>query len=128
MSNSNRPSLSLSAVAKAIEARKNGELIAVAVTTVTDDERMVVIPKMTIAALKFTKAARARIIAAGGEAITLDQLALRAPKGEATVLLRGRKTAREAQRHFGVPGAKGSTVAPFVRSKGRKFESARGKR
>ena len=127
MSNSNRPSLSLSAIAKANECRPTA-VISVAVATVTNDERMLVIPKMTVAALKFTKTARARIVAAGGEAITLDQLAMRAPKGENTVLLRGRKTAREAQRHFGTPGAKGSTAAPYVRSKGRKFESARGKR
>lgn len=131
MSNSNRPSLSLSAVARTLTTRPDfagGALVAVAVATVTDDERMAVVPKMTVAALRFTRSARARILAAGGEAIGLDELAQRAPKGEACVLLRGRKTAREAQRHFGVPGARGSRTAPFVRSEGRKFERARGKR
>lgn len=54
-----------------------------------------------VCALRFTETARARILAAGGECITFDQLALRAPKGTNTVLLRGPKNAREAVRHFG---------------------------
>ena len=59
-------------------------------------------PKLSIAALRFTRAAKERIVNAGGEAITLDQLALRAPTGANTVLLRGVKTAREAYKHFGM--------------------------
>lgn len=42
---------------------------------------------LQLAALKVTEAARARILKAGGEVITLDQLALRAPKGENTLLI-----------------------------------------
>lgn len=42
-----------------------------------------------------------RILAKGGEAITLDQLAMRAPTGSNTLLLRGARNAREAVRHFG---------------------------
>lgn len=72
------------------------------VGTVTDDIRLTTVPKLTIAALRFTQAAKERIIAAGGEALTLDQLALRAPTGSNTVLLRGVKTAREAYKHFGM--------------------------
>lgn len=83
---------------------------------------------MTLACLKISKTARARIIKAGGEVLTLDQLALRAPKGENTLLVRGKRTARKANKYFGTPGARGSHVAPRVRSQGRKFESARGKR
>lgn len=56
---------------------------------------------MTVAALRFTATARARLLAAGGEAITLDQLALRAPTGSNTLILRGPKNAREAVKHFG---------------------------
>ena len=37
-----------------------------------------------------TDGARARILKAGGEIITFDQLALRAPKGSNTVLLQGK--------------------------------------
>jgi large subunit ribosomal protein L18e len=36
---------------------------------------------------------------------------------------------REAKRHFGLyPGQKGSHTAPRVRTEGRKFERARGRR
>ena len=36
---------------------------------------------------------------------------------------------REAKKHFGrAPGLPGSTAKPYVRSKGRKFERARGRR
>ena len=49
--------------------------------TVTDDKRILVVPKLTIAALRFTESARARIIKAGGKCLTLDQLVLLAPTG-----------------------------------------------
>jgi hypothetical protein len=60
---------------------------------------------MSICALRFTATARARIIAAGGECMTFDQLALKAPLGENTLVLRGCKSHRESARHFGAPGA-----------------------
>ena len=42
---------------------------------------------------------------AGGEIVTFDQLALLAPTGSNTLLLRGPKNAREAVKHFGrAPG------------------------
>jgi large subunit ribosomal protein L18e len=45
------------------------------------------------------------------------------------VLLRGKKTARKAAKHFGAsPGASNSKARPYVRAKGRKFEKARGRR
>lgn len=69
--------------------------------TITDDNRLLEVPKVTVAALKFTAAARARLTAAGGEAITLDQLVMRSPTGSNTLLLRGPKNAREAFKHFG---------------------------
>ncbi|VDM56012.1 unnamed protein product [Angiostrongylus costaricensis] len=85
--------------------------------------------KIVLAALKVTRSARARILKAGGEVITLDQLALRAPRGENTLLLQGPRKAREAQKHFGpAPGVPHSHTKPYVRSKGRKFERARGRR
>jgi hypothetical protein len=41
----------------------------------------------------------------------------------------GPRSHREAERHFGPPpGAPGSKTKPYVRSKGRKFEKARGRR
>lgn len=42
------------------------------VGTVTDDQRLLEVPKLTVAALKFTETARARILAAGGKVLTLD--------------------------------------------------------
>jgi len=79
--------------------------------------------------LKITEKARARILKAGGEIITFDQLALRAPLGQNTVLVQGKRTAREANKHFGpAPGVPHSHTKPLVRSKGRKFERARGRR
>ena len=66
---------------------------------------------------------------AGGEVLTFDQLALIAPTGTDTVLLRGPKSQREAVKHFGrAPGVPQSRTKPYVRSKGRKFEKARGRR
>merc|ERR1719238_326208 len=103
--------------------------IAVIVGPVTDDVRLLTVPKMSICALRFTETARARITKAGGECLTFDQLALRSPLGQGTVLLRGAVKAREAERHFGrAPGVPNSKTAPYVRSKGRKFEKARGRR
>lgn len=51
------------------------------VGTVTDDQRLLEIPKLTVAALRVTETARARILKAGGKVLTLDQLVLLAPTG-----------------------------------------------
>lgn len=96
------------------------------VGTITDDTRLLKVPKLTIAALRFTATARARIEKAGGECLTIDQLALRAPTGSHCVLLRGPKNSREAVKHFGFGPHSGKK--PYVESKGRKFERARGRR
>lgn len=94
-----------------------------------DDVRVYEVPKMSVCALRFSETARRRIVDAGGECLTFDQLALRAPTGWNTVLLRGPLKTREAEKHFGrPPGTPGSTAKPYVMSKGRKFERARGKR
>jgi len=63
-----------------------------------------------------------------GEIITFDQLALRAPTGKNTLMIQGPRKSREAQKHFGAAGRPGSHVKPFTRSRGRKFETARGRR
>merc|ERR1712100_994459 len=69
--------------------------VACVVGTITDDVRMFEVPKLTVCALRFTATARARIVKAGGECLTFDQLALKAPTGEGVVLLRGPKNSRE---------------------------------
>lgn len=84
------------------------EKVAVIVGTVTDDVRLLEVPKMTVCALRFTDRARARITKAGGVCMTFDQLALARPTGSNCVLLRGARNAREAVKHFGAPGVPGS--------------------
>ncbi|KAL8692940.1 MAG: hypothetical protein Q9224_003857 [Gallowayella concinna] len=134
----NRPPLSLSRLARyaadpttksntdpAKGASENAKTIVV-VGTITDDTRLLTVPKISIAALRFTATARARIEKAGGECLTLDQLALRAPTGSNTLLVRGPKNSREAVKHFGFGPHSGKK--PKVESKGRKFEKARGRR
>jgi hypothetical protein len=59
--------------------------LAVIVGTVTDDTRLYDLPALKVVALRFTETARARILASGGEVLTFDQLALRAPTGANTV-------------------------------------------
>ena len=62
---------------------------AVVVGCVTNDVRLLEVPKLKVCALKVTDSARARILKAGGEVVTFDQLAMRAPKGQNTILLQG---------------------------------------
>merc|ERR1719388_620356 len=110
----------MSKLAKAME-NKDGK-IAVIVGPVTDDTRLLEVPKLAVCALRFTETARARITKAGGECLTFDQLAMRAPLGQGTVLLRGPVKARKAERYFGkAPGVPGSSTRARVRSRGRKF-------
>lgn len=45
-----------------------------------------------VCALHVTEGAQARILKAGGEILTFDQLALRAPKGQNTVILQGEES------------------------------------
>ena len=134
---------------KQMKADDRQNKIAVVVGTVTDDIRLPNVPKLTLCALRVTEGARARILKAGGEIITFDQLAMRSPKGQNTILLQGShmlcgvliaalilfrwlpgpRRAREAVKHFGpAPGVPHNHTKPYVRAKGRKFEKARGKR
>ena len=131
----NRSPVSLSKLAK-YSARKSvvdqkakgDDIIFAIIGTVTNDTRLIDVPEMKVCALKFTEKARERIVAAKGKCITFDQLAINRPKGENVILLRGTRD-REAKKHFGkAPGLPDSNTKPYVRSKGRKFERARGRR
>ncbi|CAI9785601.1 unnamed protein product [Fraxinus pennsylvanica] len=127
MSKVNKAPLSLSRLVTFMKGKE--DKIAVLVGTVTDDIRAYEVPAMKVTALRFTERARARIEKSGGECLTFDQLALRAPLGQNTVLLRGPVKSREAVKHFGpAPGVPHSHTKPYVRAKGRKFERARGRR
>lgn len=126
MSKINRPPVSISKILKDTQkSNKDNSKTVVVVGTILDDERLPEVPKLSVAALRFSKAAKDRIIANGGEALTLDQLALRAPTGSNTVLLRGKRNVRDAVAHFGGPLNGGK---PYIISKGRKFEKGRGRR
>merc|ERR1711924_73824 len=93
MSRHNRPPLSLSKLSKFM--RQQEGKMAVIVGTVTDDVRMLECPKgLKICALRVTETARARVLAAGGEIITFDQLAQLYPTGSNCMLLRGPRFAR----------------------------------
>merc|ERR1712076_329109 len=118
MSRRNRQPLSLS---RPSSNAKEGKTTVV-VGTVTNDIRLHQVPKLKLAALRVTEAARKRITSAGGEIITLDQLAQEAPLGQNTILLQGPRSHREANSYFGAPGVPKSKAKPYVRSKGRKFE------
>lgn len=105
MSKINRPPMSISRIvataANEHSTKEHEGKTVVVVAAVTDDNRLLTVPKLSIAALRFTATARARILAAGGECLTIDQLAMRSPTGANTTLLRGPKNAREAVKHFG---------------------------
>ncbi|CAL1701936.1 unnamed protein product [Somion occarium] len=106
LSKINRPPVSLSRILKETSSAPDRDSkVIVIVGTITDDER---------------------ILKAGGEALTLDQLAMRAPTGANTILLRGKRNTREAVKHFGMGPHKHRK--PYTISKGRKFERARGRR
>ena len=130
----NRTPVSLSKLAKYAqrksftENKSKNDLIFAVVGTVTNDLRQIEIPEMKICALKFTERARERITSKNGKCFTFDQLAINRPKGENVILLRGTRD-REAKKHFGkAPGLPDANTKPYVRSKGRKFERARGRR
>nr|CAL69065.1 TPA: putative 60S ribosomal protein L18 [Spadella cephaloptera] len=129
MSRINRPPMSIARVGRMMRKSGRDGKTAVVVGTVTDDLRIEKVPKLTIAALHVTARARERILKAGGEVLTFDQLALKAPKGQNTVLMQARRKARTANRYFGkAPGQPHSSTRPRIRAKGRKFERARGRR
>ena len=111
-SNVNRPAISISRISKFMKGKE--DRFAVIVGPVVDDTRVLNVPKLNVAALRFTETARSRITKAGGQCITLDQLILKAPTGTNTVLLRGNKN-REAKKHFGAPGVPHSHVKPFAK-------------
>ena len=101
MSRVNRATLSLSRIHRFMRDRKDSQT-CVFVGTVVDDDRLLDFDlKITVCALRFTKTVKARILKAGGEVITFDELAKRAPTGSKTVLLRGKRNGRKALKHFG---------------------------
>ena len=126
-SRENKVPLSVAQIARFMKNQKEG-VIAVVVAPVLDDPRLLDVPKLRVCALRFSTSARTRIVNAGGEALTFDQLALKAPTGSNTLLLRGPRKAAKKYRYFGKVGVPGSHVRPRVIGKSRKEERARGRR
>merc|ERR1712071_286229 len=125
MSRTNRPPLSIARIVRRTSKPGCEGKIVVVVGSVTDDIRLTQTPKLKVCALRFTDGARTRILKAGGEVMTFDQLALRAPTGKGTLLMQGPRNSRESCRYMGrAPGVPHSSTKPFVRAKGRKFEKA----
>ena len=91
------------------EAKRNSILVVVG--NVLDDERLLVVPKLRVCALKFSEGARRRILKAGGEVLTFDQLSKVSPLGKETFLVRGRRS-REALKHF--RGLHGENAKPYI--------------
>jgi len=120
--------ISLSRLSKHLKGQKNKGVIITIVANITNDVRLLEVPKMNVCALRFTEKARQRILAAGGQCLTFDQLAQKAPTGSGTLLLRAPRS-REVLRHFGpAPGLPGSHTKPYVRNNLKKLENARGRR
>jgi len=122
MSRINRPPVSLSKISRVSEKlrKANEKLVVCVVGTVTNDARLLDLPKATsVCAMRFTTAARERISQVGGRALTFDQLALERPTGSNTLLLQGARHARESCSHF--RGLRGKHVVPRVRNTGFKL-------
>ena len=109
-------------------AKRNGN--AVIVATLTDDKRTKSIPRgITVCALRFTDKAHAKVISAGGQCLTFDQLAVLAPKGFGCNLLRGHNTTQSKTKYASLTSShKITKLHPQIGSYGRKREQARGRR
>ena len=71
--------LSLSRLARIMKGKE--DKVAVLVGTITDDNRLLEVPKLTVCALRFTETARARILKAGGKCLSFDELVMTCPQG-----------------------------------------------
>ncbi|CAD8205947.1 unnamed protein product [Paramecium octaurelia] len=117
--------ISVSRLVKQINTAKDKTRTLVVVGTVTDDVRLLTVPKINVCALRFTETARKRILAAGGKVLTFDQLAQQNPTGTGTILLRGPRV-REELKHFGrASGLPGSHAKPYVSHTARRGKGAR---
>ena len=97
--------LPLSVTKAVVQTQKNPGKIAVCALPVCGDVRLdesEMIP-VRLAALKFTKSARAQIEKAGGECMLLDEYIQRYPTGEDSFLIMPKLSKRQANEFFGKP-------------------------
>jgi len=90
MSRRNQASISLSGIVR--YGMKERKKIIVIVGKVLNDERISIVPKLSLCTLKISESAKKRIIEAGGNIFTFDKFAMKFPTGKNSVLLRGSKT------------------------------------
>ena len=109
--------MSISSISTKLEDGK----IAVIAATVSNDERMLTMKKMTICALHFTATAKARIEKAGGRCMTFDQLLEENPFGQNCQMLQGERHARKEYKYFGSAGT------PFSHTKEKGVTSGQSK-
>lgn len=120
--------ITLRKIVSLISAEKMANNIIVVVGTITNDIRMLEMPKkMQVCALHVTETARKRIEENEGKVITFDELAIQSPEGKGTILLRGNRQS-EVRKSFGTPGAIGSHAKPKVHFKGGEHPKGRGQR
>ena len=106
--------ISVSKLIKHADTEEKKTKILVVVGKVLDDERLLELPKLRVCALQFSETARSKILKAGGECLTFNELVKISPDGKNTILLRGRRS-REVLKHFGpAPGVPGSHTKPYV--------------
>lgn len=116
LSKTNRPPVSVKKLASLMAHRL--DCTAVVVGNVTADDRTMKIPAMKVCALHFTRRAEAMITKNGGSCITFDKLVMENPRGSNTVIIQGKRSHREAVKHFGKPSAKHSHTKPKATQKG----------
>ncbi len=120
MSNMNRQPVKIS---KIIDEVKDSNKIPLIVAKVLDDERLIVIPKMTVIALNWSRSVEKKIKAFGGSIHTLDQFIKVAGTIDNILLIKVDPSTRKATKYFGpAPGEKGSATYPRQISKGKNKE------
>merc|ERR1711936_173756 len=109
-----RGAVSLKTVAKTALAYPD-KLIVVA-GSVCDDLRIHDMPKVNLCCLKYSASAERRITSSNGVILTLEEALARDPLMKNCIFMRPSSTRREAQKHFGKPGVRGSHVKPYLRN------------
>ncbi|ABW98117.1 rpl18 (nucleomorph) [Hemiselmis andersenii] len=89
MSRKNQPAISLSRIILFGSKEKNKTIVVVG--KVLNDERILMVPKISLCALRISSSAKERILNSGGNVFTFDQFAVNFPTGKNSLLLRGNK-------------------------------------
>uniref|UniRef100_A0A671G3P2 Large ribosomal subunit protein uL15/eL18 domain-containing protein n=1 Tax=Rhinolophus ferrumequinum TaxID=59479 RepID=A0A671G3P2_RHIFE len=128
MSHTNWPPLFLSRMIRKMKLPGREGKTTLVVGTLTDDVHVQEGPKLKVHALHVSSRAWSGNLKPRGRSSPSTAYP-GLPKGCGTVLLSGPHKGREVYRHFRkAPGTPHNDTKPYVRSKGRNFECARGRR